>query len=312
MSKKIYLSIFALIISIVGVFGLCFQRDNIISVNADTVSSEYSFYGRGFQVYSTLYSFGSTSPSVDNVVSSNFYNFQVDWLTAKHFQLSLNYDTFYNSIAHTVENYIHDSWEFVYIRLSNLGIIMVHYFIETGFNADVKYIDLQSDRWAGVNEDIAQTQFQLVDSNGKVAHFYVFGNYNAWYPTSTSRNYSHYSYEPRRYYLTGNLTDNDFYSTGYNNGYSVGEQQGYNDGMQQGYDTGYNAGKNVGFDEGVASANDYSFLGLLGSVVDAPLNMFVQTFDFNVLGFNMKDFFLSILTIALIFTIIRLCMGGKS
>ena len=90
LGKKIYLSIFALIVAFVGFFGLFFSQNTSISkVSADEVTSEYAFYGQGFQVYSTVYPFGVQYPSVDDVVTSDYYYFQVDFLTSAHFQLAL-------------------------------------------------------------------------------------------------------------------------------------------------------------------------------------------------------------------------------
>lgn len=98
------------------------------------------------------------------------------------------------------------------------------------------------------------------------------------------------------------LMNNSAYSSAYNFGFSDGKKEGYNDGFSIGRTFGYGQGYNVG----VESANNYSFLGLFGAVIDAPIKAVSGLLNFNLLGFNMASFFYAILTLALIITIIRL------
>ena len=93
-------------------------------------------------------------------------------------------------------------------------------------------------------------------------------------------------------------------------------EQGFNDGKnsvntdtfyQNGYNNGYNQGKN----DGIASANNYSFLGLIGAVIDAPIKAFTSLFNFEILGFNILSFITGLLTLAVIVVIVKLALGGK-
>ena len=92
------------------------------------------------------------------------------------------------------------------------------------------------------------------------------------------------------------------YEDGFNSGLNLGHQNGYTDGYNQGKLDGYNNGYNAGS----TSAGDYTFLSLLGSVVDAPIQAISGLLNFNLLGFNMLSFFTGLITVALILFVIRL------
>lgn len=108
------------------------------------------------------------------------------------------------------------------------------------------------------------------------------------------------------YYFNKN-SENE-YEKGYNAGFSDGKissdnivyQNGFNIGKQQGYSQGYNAG--------VESANKYTFLSLISSVVDAPIKALSGMLNFNILGFNMLDFFYALITLAVIIAVVRLIL----
>lgn len=140
-------------------------------------------------------------------------------------------------------------------------------------------------------------------------------------------------------------TSEAFYTDGFNKGYDRGYSEGikdykqtmyqdyeamynkgYNDGVascedssgekfQKKYDEGFVAGKSAGYSSGytagAASAQNYTFMGLLGAVVDAPIKAFTGLLDFDILGVNMSSFVLSMLTLSVIVIIIKICLGGK-
>ena len=105
-------------------------------------------------------------------------------------------------------------------------------------------------------------------------------------------------------FTAGNTQTDDY---NYQLGYVAGKNYGFN----QGYTAGYNAGKNDGYDLGVVESNNYSFLGLIGAVIDAPIKAFTGLFNFEFLGINLLSFFTSILTLSILVVIIRFCLGGK-
>lgn len=106
----------------------------------------------------------------------------------------------------------------------------------------------------------------------------------------------------------------DFYNSGYNNGYHDAkegfdeEKAGiYNSGFEQGKVAGYNEGYNAGKDV----SGNYTFLGLIGAVFDAPIEAFKGLFNFEILGTNMQGFVLALLTLSVIIVIIKIALGGK-
>ena len=84
-------------------------------------------------------------------------------------------------------------------------------------------------------------------------------------------------------------------------------KQGYNKGFQDGKTAGYD----VGFQAGVKDNGDYTFMGLLGSVFDAPISAFRGLFNFEILGTNMQGFVLALLTLSVIVVIIKIALGGR-
>ena len=93
---------------------------------------------------------------------------------------------------------------------------------------------------------------------------------------------------------------------------------------QEAYDTGFNAGVNSvnkndiyhqgyndGFNVGSAEGANYSFLSLIGAVIDAPISAFTGMFDFTLLGVNLRSFILAMLTLAIVIVLIRIALGGK-
>lgn len=118
-------------------------------------------------------------------------------------------------------------------------------------------------------------------------------------------NASLYAYTSRTYYFTQVDSDSASYSAGYNDGYSVGNSAGESSGYKKGYSVGDNTGYSRGYNAGVADSNDYTFLGLMSSVVDAPIKAFTGLFNFEVFGVNLSDFVLGVSTLCIIIFVVR-------
>lgn len=71
----------------------------------------------------------------------------------------------------------------------------------------------------------------------------------------------------------------------------------------------YNAGKNEGYSSGyaagVAAGGNNNFMSLITAVVDAPIKAFTSLLDFEILGYNMKNLALALLTAGLLVAAIR-------
>lgn len=163
------------------------------------------------------------------------------------------------------------------------------------------------------------------NSNTKSGYFNVvsYVDTNGWryslaiptkYASSdTFENRPMFFYEYRLYKLrdTGSMTDNEFYNSGYSAGYSAGKLDGSSSGYNQGYDAGETIGYQNGYNDGVEHGGNYTFLGLIGAVIDAPINAFTSLLNFDVLGVNILSLITGLLSIAIIVFIVKLCMGGK-
>lgn len=82
----------------------------------------------------------------------------------------------------------------------------------------------------------------------------------------------------------------------------------YDKGYAEGQKYGETIGYNKGYAEGVDDANNYTFKSLISSVIDVPINAFRSLFNFDILGFNMANFFLSLLTLGAVLAIVRLVL----
>lgn len=97
------------------------------------------------------------------------------------------------------------------------------------------------------------------------------------------------------------------YEYGYNAGYDEGRLDGRNDGYQSGYTAGQSVGYNQGYSQGLLdNGGEWSFRSLLTAVVDTPVQVFTDLFNFEILGVNLTGFFLGLFSIALCLGVIKL------
>jgi hypothetical protein len=68
---------------------------------------------------------------------------------------------------------------------------------------------------------------------------------------------------------------------------------------------GKNEGYNNGYAAGVAAGGNNNFMSLITAVVDAPIKAFTSLLDFDILGYNMKNLALALLTAGLLVAAIR-------
>lgn len=85
-------------------------------------------------------------------------------------------------------------------------------------------------------------------------------------------------------------------------------QQQVQDAYQQGRLDGEDIGYEDGYQEGLNDANTYTFSNVIGSLIDGPVNAVMSLFDFEVLGVNLRGFFLSLITCAIVIAIIKIFM----
>lgn len=105
------------------------------------------------------------------------------------------------------------------------------------------------------------------------------------------------------------LYSKDDYDNNYNNGYSIGETVGENNvkNNPSNYDLyskdDYDSNYNLGYSD---SQNDQStFKKLMFSIIDSPFNVLSNAFDFEIFGINLSAFLISIVSLLLVFFVIR-------
>lgn len=93
------------------------------------------------------------------------------------------------------------------------------------------------------------------------------------------------------------------FEEGYNTGYGVG----YNNGSEQGYNTGYADGYTDGVETDTTAFTIFNGILSIGMV---PINVFLAMLDFTVLGINISNFVMSLLTVLITVWVVRMITGG--
>lgn len=98
-------------------------------------------------------------------------------------------------------------------------------------------------------------------------------------------------------------TTSQSYINGYNQGFNDGSSEVNTNLYNEGYQDGQQYGYNVGYEKG-AQANS-TFLGFFSSIIDAPITVAMKWFDFEIMGINMSEFFIGLVSLCLITVVIR-------
>lgn len=103
----------------------------------------------------------------------------------------------------------------------------------------------------------------------------------------------------------------NFVVSGRGSNFNVAIENANKQGYNKGYQEGKIAGETVGYQLGVKDQGDYTFMGLLGAVFDAPIQAFKGLLNFEILGVDMTAFVSSLFALAIIVLIIKISLGGK-
>lgn len=333
MTKKIKNIICVICASIVLVVALCLPfvfkpklRTKNLLASADSVDSSVVFNGSNLAVYYSVFSgrspllSGSTLTyyagmvSITNITTSTF-NFAITegfnntnlFNVTRDFSTVVRFSTHWSPGSSVV-------WAMVHCSYGVDGFYCpLMYNVGTDFDANIKGVNISqvvcSSGQISDNDVGASTRTLSViviryfgsdaDGNLDTSNFIEFAFLNNNFNNSQSR------FQNRTYYFTQVDSDSASYSAGYNDGYSVGNSAGESSGYKKGYSVGDNAGYSRGYNAGVADSNDYTFLGLMSSVVDAPIKAFTGLFNFEVFGINLSDFVLGVSTLCIIIFVVR-------
>lgn len=90
----------------------------------------------------------------------------------------------------------------------------------------------------------------------------------------------------------------------YQTGLQVGLQNGYNNGYDEGYGVGEGIGYQNGYNDGLLTA-DNDLTALFGGIADTPYRILFSLLSFDVFGISFYSILMSLLTILIIFWLIR-------
>ena len=111
--------------------------------------------------------------------------------------------------------------------------------------------------------------------------------------------------------LAEGLFISNFVVSGRGSNFKVAIDNAHKQGFDSGYQQGLTQGKDIGYAQGSKDQGDYTFLGLIGAVFDAPISAFKGLLNFDVLGVNMSSFVLALFSLAVIVLIVKIALGGK-
>lgn len=225
----------------------------------------------------------------------------------------------------TIENYVGTAYPFVFQTAFTNGTVLNDSYYSTLGNLTFKlaYFDYDLFHKSWMLREFYYLITSYVSPNFVNTRLGTYGQgYNTGYDEGYNKGlgdkndaYWEGRYEGYEYgYSQGNsdgyhegydVGNNDGYKSGYNEGYDIG----YDEGNNYGYNYGHNLGYNDGYEAGSYNAEHYTFLSLIGAVVDAPLGAFKSMFDFDILGVNMTGFLLSLFSISIILVVIKIAMG---
>lgn len=156
-----------------------------------------------------------------------------------------------------------------------------------------------------ITEKIKNTPIEVIDNTPIRTVKFVVSNLTANYLTYSSYrfniNFNNISSYNLVRFHTINIQIAD-YSIGYENGYNQGNADGY----QNGFNNGYNEGEVDGYQDGLSKNN--SFYSLFSAMFDVPIKAFYSLFNFDIFGQNLANFFLAILTFAVVIKIVQLLL----
>lgn len=284
-------------------------KDMIVS--ADYVNSNYTFVGSSINTHATFYKANQA-----DIEGYHFINVNCNFSFNNGLYDARVYGSFFRS--ESAGSYSFDwtltDYYTTGIPIANSGTGSTFFgVISSGYGIKVlveRSGDISSNitqvRLTSGTYGIYKTQdIYYYDVNGAYVRFgfVCINSDTSWW--------NNFNFTDRTYFISLVQDDNIYYENGFNNGYN----QGFAEGSDQGYTDGYNTGNSIGYENGyVAGLNatdNYSFLSLIGAVIDAPISAFTSLLNFELLGFNMLAFITGLLTLVIIIFIVKLVLGGK-
>lgn len=283
------------------------EQDNATSVRTEigTVRGTFAIVINKSGVY------GNYALNPSNVAQKTIFDANGSYTTNDVRKYTLNLYRGVSSSNYTMTNYFasdvshwyvdeYEDFAYDYYYIHDVGFYKESNKINNGLYVKItfRYVSGSGYRSKELKIYPFSTQFGAVVSG--VSDYLYVPSVGQTMTRNTSHTLSSF-YDALEWYNTGSLYANLYKSEEFTDFESA-----VNNAYRNGREVGYAEGRENGFVEGVASANEYSFDGLLSSVFDVPVRTFRSLFDFNVLGVNLSQFFLSILTVCVVIGLIRL------
>lgn len=188
--------------------------------------------------------------------------------------------------GYDLSNYAIDAIDFYYsYSFSNYNYISASYSYKVWFTSalyDYFYVDF----W--FNFEFTMPDFSPISSVG----------FNTPFDTVY-----HYFTSPGSFFGTIYLHFNTDFDAQY--------EQGFNDGKESANNTvtPSSASYSAGYTQGLNDAGNYTFFSLISSVIDVPVQAFLNLFDFDILGVNLRGFFASLLAVCLVIIVVKFALG---
>lgn len=229
-----------------------------------------------------------------------------------------------NTIQHTDYNIINGSNYNIPIQMSTLSdeekkyiFINENFFITaSGLEKAFDKVDFINGAINKVNEEVygQELVYTIHCTNGNIEFKFRLMNPNEdnYFipPYSTTDGINFITYAPTEQ----TFTTEELYKQ-YNEGYNIGKENGYKEGYEKGnaYRQAYGKAEyDRGYSNGTKSGNEYTFTALMLSIVDVPIQTLYGLLNFEILGYNMLNFVLGLLSLAIVIWVIRKLMGSGS
>lgn len=177
--------------------------------------------------------------------------------------------------------------------INSINISLVDY---NGTN--VANVEISENNFYNINLDTIESDYP---NNNSLDNLFI-DTITTYWTTPYSANYEMYVYNRFSY-------ETAWFNIGYTEGYDIATSQlqpqietNYNNGYQVGYNVGYQVGYNENAEVNLASP--------VLAVADAPLTIFKNIFDVDILGFNVASACFGICGLMLVVWLIKKFFGG--
>lgn len=322
---------------------LAFRNDDY-KVHADSVETQYQFYGSNIWLECQQMSPANIIPTVEGNAP---YNFRWSFSTLQNnnnirFAFSASYSAYFSNMLSLVraDNFtwynpgnggltdevqitlqsgpnmtIREGYYFLFSSSQDLNTVGTYCNILVTNNGDniltanIIRVDMGSAKmydgfYNGHSYNMPSSYYNFL------RYIDINGNFVEFqFPVSASSSYvDSFLLKSRTYYLSNDFDNNNFYQQGLYDGIQQGKQEGITIGEEQAVNKYKDQWLQQGRQEGIASANEYTFLGLISAAVDAPLQGLMGLLNFELLGINFFGLFGGLLTLAIIMFIVRMVM----